>query len=38
MLAYRISKVVNGKFILDSFYFMTSIENELIDQEYSFEN
>ena len=32
---YQNSKLVNDKFILDSFYFMTNLENELDSSEYS---
>ena len=35
---YNNSEVVNDKFILDSFYFMTNLESELNDPEYSFNN
>ena len=35
LLIYKNSKVVNDKYILDSFYFMTNLENELDNSEYS---
>ena len=38
MMIYNNSKLVSDKFILDSFYFMTNLENELNDPEYSFNN
>ena len=36
LLLYNNSKVVSEKFILDSFYFMTNLENELNGPEYYF--
>ena len=37
-LIYINAKIVNEKYILDSFYFMTNLENELNDMEYSLNN
>ena len=35
---FKNSKVVNDKYILDSFYFMTNLEKELDSNEYSLKN
>ena len=38
LILYENSMVVSEKYVLDSFYFMTNLENELKEPEYSFSN
>ena len=33
-MKYKNSKIVTEKYVLDSFYFMTNLENELNESEY----
>ena len=35
---YKNSKLVNDKYVVDCFYFMTNLEDELDNSEYSFKN
>ena len=38
LLMHENAKVINDKFIIDSFYFMENLESELANSDYSFNN